>query len=248
MIKKTDNLPSLDRAYLVDFIKALTMLHKAADDTMVTVKSMSLEYVYSTDYWNQRMGGSLLGDAGKALCKERYDHAPEITEQIAYEDEYVIRNKKSITTFKVVRLPDELEPFYCKKSPIINPETGNVVGILNSGFFVKNATYREIMLKQVESRDVSSPLKLTRREKQIIFLFLSHLSSQEIASILGQFDNKKISKNTIDSVFRESLYEKFNVYSRLELYKKLVNMGFINRIPQELLRVKSMILSEVEVY
>ncbi len=77
---------------------------------------------------------------------------------------------------------------------------------------------------------------------------MSHLSSQEIANILHEMEGKQILKSTVDSIFNDQLYKKFNERSRPELYKKLQSLGFENKVPQEILQSGSFFMPILQVY
>ena len=49
---------------------------------------------------------------------------------------------------------------------------------------------------------------------------------EDIASILAIVEGHNISKSAIDSLFRNQLFVKFEVYSRKALFEKLLNLGF----------------------
>ena len=94
----------------------------------------------------------------------------------------------------------------------------------------------------------SEKIKLSKREKQVIFLFLANLNSQEIADTLFKIDNKRITKSTIDSVFTDQLYLKFKVASCTALHKKLLELSYHEFIPQEILVCSSTPLKTLKIY
>ena len=244
-------LSKADQQYLEDFIKSLQFFSQSIPEPKIAVKDINSLHIFCTDYWAKKLGNSTPEEIhGHKMCNKAYNYSPEIEEQLVYEDELVLEHRQSLTVLKVVQLESEseLEPFYCLKTPILNPKTNTVVGIYAQGFNLSESGYQELMFTQNTPSSKEDIPKLSTREKQIIFLFLSNLSSQQIAETIGKFENKKISKSTIDSMFRDSLYEKFSVFSRPELYKKLFALGFANRIPKELLSVKTMILGGLQVY
>jgi hypothetical protein len=234
--------------YLKKVVESASFLSQAIPRSMVTIKNSNRQYVYCTNYWAQRLGASSEEIEGGTYCSAAYHHSGEIEKQILDEDERVITRRTPILVLKISHNPDQLEPYYCLKSPIINPETNDVVGVYCQGFVLAVATYKNIVLQKVGSYDDTNNMALTTREKQVIFLFLSHLNSQEIATILSEFEEKKISKSAIDSVFNEQLYRKFGVHNRPDLHKKLLNLGFSCRIPKEVLTAGSMVLNAIQVY
>ena len=78
-------------------------------------------------------------------------------------------------------------------------------------------------------------LKLTQREKEVIFFFMANCSSYEIAINIGKIYNKSISKSTIDSIFSNQLYLKFNVISRIQLQEELAKLGYATILPKSVI-------------
>ncbi len=66
--------------------------------------------------------------------------------------------------------------------------------------------------------------------------------------MLYQIGGKSITKSTVDSIFNDQLYAKFDVYSRIALYKKLQSLGYDQLIPKELLSTKSIMLDIMKAY
>lgn len=90
--------------------------------------------------------------------------------------------------------------------------------------------------------------KLSKREKQVIFFFMANLSSLEIAEMIYKIEGKKVAKSTIDSLFNDQLYAKFDVYSRPALYQKLQAMGYDQLTPKEVLSPTSRMLDAMRIY
>jgi hypothetical protein len=74
------------------------------------------------------------------------------------------------------------------------------------------------------------------------------MSSQAIAEMLFQLEGKRVSKSTIDSIFNDQLYAKFDVYSRTALYNKLQELGYETKIPKDLLKNTSSLLDVINTY
>ena len=223
---------------------------------MIGVKDINSVNVYCSQYFAETVGLSVKDIIGKIYFLSCYDQFLDI---VLDEDRVVIETKKTHTFLKVNKFHNIIKPIVIFKSPIINPNTNNVVGILFQGFEY-SATYNithqisklynifnESELKYKISCNKKC-IQLTKREKQVVFFFLAHLGSQEIANILYQIDNKKISKSTIDSIFTDKLYIKFNVNSRVALYTRLIELGYDKFIPQEVLIKGSLKLDTAHVY
>ncbi|AUR51932.1 helix-turn-helix transcriptional regulator [Aquella oligotrophica] len=165
----------------------------------------------------------------------------------------VIKERKKVRSFAITEFDDKLQPFSLEKSPIINPATDNVVGIFCS---YRTLSFISMQLQIIRSLGVFdcdysidiSKYKLTTREKEAIFLFLSGLSSKDIAFTLSKITGRDISKSTIDSLFRDQLFVKFEVYNRDALFAKLIRLGFDRYVPTDLLPKVEMPVSELIAY
>lgn len=156
-------------------------------------------------------------------------------------------------SINVNMIDGKIQPYMTSKFPIINPDTNNVVGIFNIRHQVlynsiQHQLMRALDIYKISDKAAISEYELTKREKQLIFLFLSGLSSKEIAMILSKIEDKEISKNTIDNIFANQIRVKFNAYSREALTEKLLQLGFDQLIPQDLLMSFKIPLLDVETY
>ena len=61
-------------------------------------------------------------------------------------------------------------------------------------------------------------------------------------------DHRKISKSTIDGIFTEQLFVKFDVVNRVSLRKKLSSLGFSQTIPTEMLEGIVIPLQDLQIY
>ncbi|HCY38236.1 MAG: hypothetical protein QG651_517 [Pseudomonadota bacterium] len=126
--------------------------------------------------------------------------------------------------------------------PLINPATNNVVALLINVHPIEVFNLSNILAKYYNHQleDLSHPrinlVNLTERERQVVFFFILNLESQAIAEIIAKIENKSISKNAIDQIFHKQLLPTFGVYSRKELYDKLLEYDFDRMIPQNILR------------
>lgn len=124
-------------------------------------------------------------------------------------------------------------------SPIINPASDNVVGILGLIHNLEIFNLSSILAQYYKASELAVPsmgkLLLTEREKQTIFFFLLNLDSKSIAEILSRIENKQISKNSLDQMFNKQLFPKFVVYNRKALYDKLITLGYNRLMPKNIL-------------
>ena len=74
------------------------------------------------------------------------------------------------------------------------------------------------------------------------------LSSKDIAFTLSKISGREISKSTVDSLFRDQLFLKFEVYNRDALFEKLLRLGFDRYVPSDLLPKVELPVSELIAY
>jgi PAS domain S-box-containing protein len=92
----------------------------------------------------------------------------------------------------------------------------------------------EFNIQIPDSEIVARPIKLTQREKQILFLLSKNKQPKEIALMLSKKQNKNLSPATIASVICKQLYIKFNVNTISNLLNKATKLSMIPLIPDDL--------------
>ncbi|MFN8770426.1 MAG: helix-turn-helix transcriptional regulator [Neisseriaceae bacterium] len=240
-----------DSDFLNKIIDSFTIIESGITNLIISIKDINSIIVFCSKPFAHLIGYQnkehLVG-SGHALEQfGKYRH-----EDIEKEDAFVKQNKKRYQSLKIHKFCGKVQPIIVIKEPIINPSTQNVVGIFG---YVKKLSMSSFSHQIIKSLDCTSRIsssikdyKLTKREKQVIFFFLSHLSSQEIAEVLSKIDNKKVSKSTIDGIFTEQLFNKFNVVNRVALRKKLTLLGFTEAIPTDILEGMILPLNELQIY
>jgi len=237
-----------DIANLKQFINSIDNICHCLQDPMFAIKSIDSKTIYFSEYWAEQIGISKEVILGSIVCPGAYEVESDIEAQIKYEDQVVISEKQGIITVKNNYLDGSIVPYYCQKSPIINPGTNKVIGILCQGYLMSLINVHQILMANTNQQLHEASPKLTQREKQVVFLFLSQFGSQQIADTLTHIENKTVTKSTIDSIFNDKLYPKFNVFNRKDLYTKLNKLGFTSHIPQDLLKTNSIIIDNIKVY
>ncbi|OGT36125.1 MAG: hypothetical protein A3F11_10240 [Gammaproteobacteria bacterium RIFCSPHIGHO2_12_FULL_37_14] len=235
--------------------KAFSMAHflsGISPNQMISIKGCDSTHLYCSEYSLQLMGATESEIIGKTVWFPLYDHNPDIEKIIREEDLSILESRMPKMVFKINRFTTGLTPYVCSKAPLINQSTNQVVGILFQGFEMNFVNFQQYLLKYIFLSNNNSSIhtlpSLSKREKQVVFLFMAHLSSREIANTLYQIEKKQISKSGVDTLFYDQLYPKFNVRSRHELYKKLQDMGYNEMIPEEILISSSMPLSKINIY
>lgn len=245
-----------DPAFLKKVVAAVKFLSEAMPKQLLSVKDMHSTHLFCSDYFIELMGIKASQIIGKKILLSLYDNDPSFEEILIAEDQMIINSRETKAVLKINNFHNELVPYTCIKTPLINPETNHVVGLLVQGLEMGTALLQKHAINAIAANKKNAVIshsskllpKLGKREKQVIFFFMANLSSQEIAEMIYKIEGKKVAKSTIDSLFNDQLYAKFDVYSRPALYKKLQELGYDQLTPKELLSISSNMLDVVRIY
>ena len=241
----------LDNEFLEQAVQAATFLSLASPKQIITVKNADSVHVFCSDYLAKLTGIELDQLLGKKVWLPLYDNDSNLEKTILAEDKEIMSHREGKMLLRINRFVSGLTPYLSLKIPLINPATNHVVGLLFQGWEI-GANLTTLMVAPLnltrKSIHLTKMPKLTKREKEVIFFFMSHLSSQEIADMLSNLEKKSMSKSTIDSIFNDQLYIKFKVHSRISLYKKLQSLGYDLLVPKELLSSTSIKLDIIQTY
>jgi len=242
-----------DDNLLQNIVTAIDLITRTSPDQMFGIKNLNSEMIYYSSSYANFLGMEASTILGKTTHFSLYDN-PNIEPIILNEDNSVILGQKPIRFLKINRINGNLKPYVCIKSPIINPNNNKVIGILLQGLEISALNLNHEIIRSYVTfnqtqENMAQPLPyLTRRERQVIFFFMNQLTSQEIADIIFKIEGKKISKSTIDSLFNDQLYIKFEVNSRVGLFEKLQKLGYDKLIPSDVLSSTSMPLNVINTF
>ncbi len=239
-----------DIEYLEQIVATCTKLDELMATFKFEIKSTDGTLLYRSKIFQQGSGKERDDTENKNLPPDlgRYNKSSSIAEELEVVLKKVVKHAININS-----LDGQIQPYLTSKFPIVNPLSGNVVGtfimiqklLFNS---VQHQILRALEIYDEPATNNFEKYKLTKREKQLIFLFIGGLSSKEIALILSKLEGRDISKNTIDNIFSNQLRVKFDAYSRESLYDKLLELGFDRMVPQDLLVGVKIPLNVLEVY
>lgn len=236
-----------DTQYLNEVISHYKKLNELTNLIPIAIYNTENKLVFSSSAYEQvREGGT---ENGLPLDKGFYKQ-----EQSLIEQSEIIFYNDSRYSINFNQYENKFQPYITSKSPIRNKDTKHVIGVrvVLQKIFYTNIKFSILSSFKIyalpEDKELLDKYKLTRREKQVIFLFLNGLTSQEIADVLSKIDDKVISKNAIDAVFANQLRLKFEAYTREGLYQKLVKLGFYNMIPQNLMNYIKLETDEIHIY
>ena len=83
-------------------------------------------------------------------------------------------------------------------------------------------------------------ITFSEREREILYFIMSGKTYSEISTILSSIHAKGISASCIGKIVRNSLYPKFNVWTKFELRQALLRSEWVRQVPQSIVdyRVK----------
>lgn len=228
---------SNDERFVSELIEGFQKFDTIINEWCVLIRDLNLNVIYSSPQYNRafKINEPIIGKPAFIITNNE-----DFNFQQKIDIDKIIKNRVRVSNFVIADFEGRNQPFSLDKSPLINPETDNVVGIF---CFYKPLFFISIPIQILRAHkfyeythdtDISQ-FNLTGREKEAIFLFLAGLPSEEIANVLSLVGGKKITKTTVDAIFRNQLFLKFNVYNRKSLYRKLLSLSLDNYIPFSLL-------------
>lgn len=166
----------------------------------------------------------------------------------AYEQDNIIRSSLKSANFIYIDTYNRIG--FVRKKPIVNPDTGNCVGI--SGVVrpysmpnILAAIYKinEIALVEEDQKnDLPIEYQLNEKQSMVLFLYLNKYSNTEISEILTTLGHK-ISKYRVNDHL-ENLKFIFNVQTKEQLIKKAISLDYHLVIPRKFLKIGSYEIDE----
>lgn len=163
----------LDQTFLEKIVSSVTFLSEAMPKQMLSIKNIKSEHVFCSDYLAVLMGIKPTQLIGKKVWLPLYDNDANFEEIIAAEDQTIIKSRESKVVLKINKFHAGLLPYTCIKTPLINPKTNHVVGLLFQGFEIGTELLKKHAMKAIVSeknhmKSFELP-KLSKREKQVVF-------------------------------------------------------------------------------
>ncbi len=234
---------------LKSFIDKIVVLASMLPTQIIGVKNLESRYLYCSPNFAELLGSSVEDIVGR---HDMFINDANSALRIC-EDQQIIATRTALPFIHIDKIKGKLKPLTFIKSPIVDNSSNQVIGILCQAFDFATLnpaqqilnTYQSLNLEPQQNQTLPH---LSKREKQIVFLFLANLNSAEMVDVIYQMEGKKLRKGTIDCVFTDQLFPKFQVYNRQALYAKLVQLGYNRLIPNEMLPKQTMALDTHTIY
>ncbi|MFN8770961.1 MAG: helix-turn-helix transcriptional regulator [Neisseriaceae bacterium] len=158
------------------------------------------------------------------------------------QDLQVIKNRKRGIYLEIIPNAGSLKIVVINKTPIINPDTDNVLGIhgqigtliwpsLIKTLFRMNGT-KGLLLNQKCKTDPLIDYPLTNIQHIVLFLCINNYSYSEIALLMSEFGNPITSIRVND--YLEQLKLIFHVRTKAQLIEKAIGLNFHTLLPYNL--------------
>lgn len=235
--------------YLQDVISNYRNLDELTTLAPIAIYDLNQMVAFSSKEYKRARGiQAQEGNCGLPDELGQYFQSQSIKEQ-----EEIIRSRIPSYSINFNYYEGVVQPYTTNKKPLINPDNDEAAGLYVELRKILYTNLKFSLLKALKVYDFSvnadyRKYNLSKREKQVVFLFIHGLTSQEIASVISTAENKNISKSAIDAVFANQLRIKFDAYTRDGLYDKLISLGFYQVIPQDLMVNIKLPAGHIDVY
>jgi PAS domain S-box-containing protein len=139
--------------------------------------------------------------------------------------------KKELEKIKLQQLESDAKSDVKKVFSQCITQISNIISQVQVNFI--NA---EIGRNGVGDLALDKPIKLTRREQEVIYFLSMGKSPKEIANIISSRENKSISHYTISSIICKKLYIKLEVFSIGQLVERAKLLHLVPFIPDSFLK------------
>jgi DNA-binding CsgD family transcriptional regulator len=185
---------------------------------------------------------------GRLSGRIKNDKRRTIFDKVFLEQDLLVRESAKVHRFLYINTHNKI--FIVTKRPIINPATGNFVGvfccmrnfmhphILNLIYKINDVDFGMANAQQLE------PLKykLTQRQHMVLFLYLQKYSYSEIASIMATLGHKISAGRVNDHL--ENLKYIFAVKTKEQLIEMALSYKYHLFIPRQFLKPGSYLLDD----
>jgi len=230
-----------DEEFLDLYCSCADVVFNNGENEVAFIKDKDFEFRYlSPEYRNKLLSpdGTVIID-NSAAPTDIQKHA---TEQALKQDQQIRETLKG-KSFLYVDVYDRIG--IIRKRPIINPATGNFVGIAGviKPFALPNILSMIYKMNGINfglaNKVQKQPLKydLTERQNMILFLYLNKYSNTEISEIMTILGHK-ISKTRVND-YLENLKYIFHVKTKEQLIEKAISLNYHLLIPRKFLKVGS---------
>ena len=244
----------LDKDFFELYCKSADIVFNNGDSEVAFIKDHDLKYCYISPAYlaSLRADGVITPDyiEGNNCVLKKNEQQAKILDDFAKQDK-LVQSTLKVHNFIFVSVHNEIT--LVRKRPIINPATGNFVGIMGTArpFLIPNLLdliYKmngiTFGLANFEQNGLLA-YKLTSRQHLVLFLYINKYSNTEIADIISLVSDKMSGSRVNDHL--ENLKYIFQVSKKEQLIEKAINLKYHRYIPRQLIKSGSFILEDESV-
>lgn len=208
----------------------IALLGNLFANEIMAIKDAKLEYVALSERYISEFDLTL----GANLSEIKLQEDEAVSAKIRNQENLIVANAVYQQSLYLFKKNGVLTNYMTRKRPLVNPATGDVVGVLIVSAQFELGVFRKLYVKQLLTRskpraDVSN-LSLTAQQQQIIFcLLLGYHSRKEIAHILNNVTNENFNETRVKNGLK-ALYDKFECSTSGQLIDLIstnpIKMGF----------------------
>lgn len=202
------------------------------------------------DYVNKGdIEGKTMEEISEDFGQLKQEFYPKVTAKM-------IANQRAVMTYFLLPSKVSENSFDLNQAtlyPLFDPHTGQLIAIFTEANRIGNDDAFAKLISQLsetnnapELKEFEAGVKVTERERIIIFLLITGRSHKEIAEIISKLYNKLITANNISSIMSKQIYRKFNVSYTSALIYKAIKMGFLYNIPAILVQDMPRVIHVIE--
>lgn len=233
-----------DEHFLGVFCESADIIYNNGVEHIVFIKDSNFNFRYLSPAHIKYIAKDALFVAKDASIPESMQEVYERIKIKAHEQDTKMKKTLNPGKFIYIDIYNQIGLVY--KKPIINPETGNFVGIIGIAEKLLMPNILELVYRvndinnHTNNIDIQKPCpgyELTERQQMVLFLYLNKYSNTEISNIMSVL-GFKLSKSRVNDNLEKLKYV-FHATSKQELIKKAIAMSYHLIIPRKFLQYGS---------
>ena len=236
-----------DDKYLLKYSKAFEMIFPSHMEDCTYIKNIELKYQTVTDKMIYLLGGTIPDDVLNHTLSEIAEqfniNNPQIIKKIMTQDLQIISHKKCKNYLQIMFFNGKNNIWLQCKTPIINPETNNCVGIRGQitkliwphavkTLFKMHESNGLLIGHQGKSTNQFEDYPLNSFQHMVLFLCLNNYSYSAISVLLDEFGHTSTPVRVND--YLEQLKLIFHVSTKGQLIEKAIGLNFNLFLPDGL--------------
>jgi hypothetical protein len=235
-----------DKEFFSTYKQSFATIYDHAPEDLVYLKDTDYKYQYVSQQMLEVLGvkdeNDVLGNSSYEVATRFNLTDSQVIEEFKQQDEIVTSQKKRKSYLEVLQCNGRSVIIMVHKSPVINPETNNCVGVKGVVTQVFWPHVAKTLFKMHGSRGLligkeanGNPLKkypLNNIQHTVLFLCLNNYSYSEIALLMNEFGYEITPIRVND--YLEQLKLIFHVRNKTQLIEKAIGLNFHLYLPSGL--------------